>query len=108
MTPCEIIDSGVDKLDLYGYIWKGGKIFQIDYDGLGGPCEGMVAQTYASADMGLAAWGCYSILVGADGIDYGTGSQNTQNILAGCLLATDGIAARVCDDYELGPYNDGA
>jgi uncharacterized protein (TIGR02145 family) len=52
-----------------------------------------------------AEWGCYgTILTGADGTALGTGSQNTIEIIAGCLTA--GTAAKLCEDLVLGGYSD--
>ena len=65
--------------------------------------KGFVATT---ADLPFnAQWGCYgTLIVGADGIDLGTGNQNTIDIMAGC--ATAGIAARLCGDLTEGGYSD--
>lgn len=52
-----------------------------------------------------ATWGCQgSFIAGADGYIYGTGNQNTIDIMAGC--GTAGIAARICGDLVLGGYSD--
>jgi hypothetical protein len=60
----------------------------------------------APSDQGSdIAWGCSGTLIdGADGSAVGTGAQNTIDTIAGC--GTAGIAARLCDDLELGGYSD--
>jgi hypothetical protein len=63
--------------------------------------KGLVART---ADLS-GQWGCSgTLIVGADGVDLGTGNQNTIDIMAGC--ATAGIAARLCGDLTEGGYSD--
>ena len=53
----------------------------------------------------VAPWGCYSdTITGANGIEIGTGQQNTIDILAGCSQAS--IAAIICDTLTLGGYSD--
>ncbi|KAF0194989.1 MAG: hypothetical protein FD166_3229 [Bacteroidetes bacterium] len=50
-------------------------------------------------------WGCYgSSITGADGTAFGTGIQNTIDIMAGC--AETGIAARICGDLVLNGFSD--
>jgi hypothetical protein len=52
-----------------------------------------------------AEWGCDGTAIsGADGTAYGTGNQNTIDIMNGC--ATAGIAARLCGDLVLNGYSD--
>ena len=60
----------------------------------------------APGDQGSnVAWGCSGTLIdGADGTGVGAGAQNTIDIIAGC--GTAGIAARLCDELELGGYSD--
>ena len=50
-------------------------------------------------------WGCWgTALNGADGTSIGSGEQNTTDILVGC--ATDGIAAKICNDAVINGYDD--
>jgi hypothetical protein len=50
-----------------------------------------------------AQWGCYGTIInGADGIDIGTGLQNTIDIMSGC----GGYAAAVCFYLNLNGYDD--
>jgi hypothetical protein len=51
-------------------------------------------------------WGAKTAVAGADGIGYGTGKQNTINIIAHYGDATDDYAAKLCDDLSYGGYND--
>ncbi len=74
----------------------GGLIFHID--------DGTYYES-APTSTGTAPWGCSGTLIGgANGVNIGTGRQNTQDILAGC--ATAGIAARESDNYTLNSFND--
>ena len=64
--------------------------------------HGLIA---APTDQGTARWGCIGTPIsGADGTDFGTGNQNTADILAGCSATN--IAAYLCDTLTLGGYND--
>lgn len=50
-------------------------------------------------------WGCSGTnLPGAQGWDFGSGMQNTIDIINGCL--TSNIAARIADNFEYGGYSD--
>ena len=52
-----------------------------------------------------AKWGCSGTMVnGLNDYDYGTGKQNTANILAGC--SETNIAAYLCDTLNIGGYSD--
>lgn len=50
-------------------------------------------------------WGCYGTTIsGANGLDFGTGRQNTIDIVNGCSTGT--YAAKICHDLVLNGYND--
>ena len=69
--------------------------------------HGLIAapSNQAPSNQGTAAWGCYGTEIsGADGTVFGTGAQNTIDIMTGCSEA--GIAARLCGDLVLGGYSD--
>ncbi len=67
-----------------------------------GEVNGFIA---AGTDQGFLPWGCQGTsLPGADGLDLGTGYQNTLDIVTGCGNAS--IAAKICNDLELNGYND--
>jgi len=65
--------------------------------------HGLIA---APSDQATAGWwGCYlTDIDGADGTAFGTGNQNTIDIMAGCSEAT--IAARYCGNLVLNGYDD--
>ena len=67
--------------------------------------HGLIA---ASSDLGNAYWGCYGYVVnGADGSAYGTGNQNTIDIMAAtCSQFTSPVAARECGNLVLNGYSD--
>jgi hypothetical protein len=67
--------------------------------------HGMIA---APSDYGNAYWGCYGYTVyGADGLAYGTGNQNTIDIMAEyCSQFSSPIAATVCGNLVLNGYSD--
>jgi len=89
--------QAVSSTHSIGESYQGGKVAYIDGTGI----HGFVA---ATADQSAsAAWGCQGTAITTLAI-VGSGSQNTQNILAGC--ATAGIAARVANSYAGGGYND--
>jgi len=84
---------------------NGGLVFYVDETGL----HGLVSSI---SDQGSYPWGCGGIpgsvsgtfIDGANGVDVGTGYQNTIAIVNGCT--TSGIAARICYDLELNGYDD--
>jgi len=88
-----------DSLDLYlGQEAYGGIVFYIDNSGV----HGLVG---AMEDLGNLYWGCSSEeIVGADGVEIGTGYQNTLDIVAGCSETP--IAASEALAYESGGYSD--
>ncbi|MDA0196634.1 MAG: hypothetical protein O2887_03025 [Bacteroidetes bacterium] len=65
--------------------------------------HGLVVEPYNENT--LFMWGCYgTVISGADGTGIGAGSQNTNEIIAGCTSGN--IAARRCATFELGEYKD--
>jgi hypothetical protein len=82
-----------------GQSYGGGIIFYIDGSGQ----HGLIA---ATSDQSTGAqWGCWGTTIsGADGTAIGTGGQNTLDLMAGCTTAE--IAARFCNAYTGGGYND--
>jgi hypothetical protein len=86
----------------------GGVVFYVapsptDLDGDGNDDQGLVC---AISDQSSGAeWGCYLTgISGAGGNGIGSGADNTSDILADC--SQSGIAAKLCDDYTGGGYND--
>ncbi len=84
-----------------GQEYQGGIVMSVEPNGI----HGRIA---APADLGPATgtpWGCYHTeIAGADGVVYGTGQQNTADIVAGC--PDQDIAAKLCDDLVLNGYSD--
>jgi len=81
------------------YIGKhhaGGIIFYIDASGN----HGMVC---TETDLGNAPWGCQDTQMYTS-TAFGSGMQNTANIVAGCSDAN--IAAKICNDLVLNSYTD--
>lgn len=54
--------------------------------------------------LGTAAWGCVNSYLGVTNTALGTGSDNTDAIVAECTQ--EGIAARICSDLAEGGYTD--
>ncbi len=81
---------------------QGGIVFYMDESGE----HGLVA---AMEDIGEFEWGCYeNFVIGADGLDIGSGYLNTQDIVnQSCNTNSTGItAAQAALEYEFGGYND--
>jgi len=58
-----------------------------------------------STDLGSTVqWGCIGTSIGGTSTDFGSGQNNTNLILSKCT--TSGIAAKLCDTYLNGVYND--
>jgi hypothetical protein len=88
-----------------GTPYQGGVIAYILLAGdpgyIAGQTHGLIA-SIADISTG-ASWGCFGVNI-ATQIFIGQGATNTANILAGCPTA--GIAARLCDSYVSGIYDD--
>jgi len=89
-----------------GSSYQGGKIFYFFVSGdpgyVAGQTHGLIA---ATADLADAVWGCGgSLMIGSPGFTIGTGSTNTDNIVAGCT--TVGIGAELCKSLVLNTYSD--
>jgi hypothetical protein len=68
-----------------------------------GEDHGFVVATVDQSES--AQWGCMGTLIGsANGLDIGTGQENTNSIVAECGDA--GIAAKLCADLTFGGYDD--
>jgi hypothetical protein len=85
----------------------GGIVFYVDLNAPSGSryleaaCHGWSNNCDGTTADPIAEWGCKTqTIAGADGLDIGTGEQNTVDIVAGCPTA--GIAARLADDLVLG------
>jgi hypothetical protein len=88
--------------------YQGGIIFHIfeqgDLDYVEGETHGLIAAT-VDANNGLV-WGCYGTeIAGAEGVEIGTGNQNTLDIFSSpCLTEND--AAAYCYNLILSEYED--
>ncbi len=80
-----------------GQTYAGGIIFYIDNTNQ----HGLVC---APSDQGRVPWGCRGSFLSGTSSIFGSGSNNTSLILAGCN--TSNIAAKLCDDLTLGGYTD--
>jgi hypothetical protein len=79
-----------------GDTYQGGIIFWLDGNG-----GGLIA---APSDQSSGAqWGCYGTFIGTE-TAFGTGAQNTIDILGGC--SQSGTAADICSNLNLGGYSD--
>ncbi len=84
-----------------GDTYQGGIIFYLDGNG-----GGLIAAPFDQAVINdFSDWGCYgTTIAGADGVEIGTGAQNTIDIDIQC--ETTGIAADICSNLILGGYSD--
>src|SRR5690606_36834336 len=81
-----------------GQQYGGGIIFYVDDSGEYG-------LNAAPIDQVKAEWGCQTTkITGADGVEIGTGLQNTTDIITRCSV--DNIAARLCYGLILNGYDD--
>lgn len=78
---------------------EGGIIFYLDGTGQ----HGLIAAESDQSTLAGAAWGCSGTSI-TTGTGIGSGQSNTTNILNGC--SEEGIAARLCDNYESGGFSD--
>lgn len=93
-TPLELVDGNIPLDSLYGKMYEGGLIFYLNTTN----GTGMVAATEDQSEG--AEWGCMgTVIVGAKETALGTGSQNTNEILAACT--DDDIASDICDKYSV-------
>ena len=56
------------------------------------------------SSLGTASWGCVNSYLGVTNTAIGTGSDNTDDIVAECTQV--GIAAKICSDLTVGVYSD--
>jgi hypothetical protein len=88
---------------LVGDFMEGGVVFWVN------PNDSLHGLVCDVQDLGAAEWGCYGVVVGADGTAIGTGYLNTNNMLANnCLPHTAGnlIAANMCNNSTAQTYTD--
>jgi hypothetical protein len=96
-------DSSGDSYDIGDTGPAGGKVFDITDGGKHGLEAAPVDQAVPHASG--AEWGCRGTLIpGADETAYGTGAQNTADILAGCMDTP--IAADIAAGYSLNGFSD--
>jgi len=82
-----------------GTSFGGGRVAATDYPGT--PCGYLIA---ASSNVGQFEWGCNGTTIGGTTTSYGSGSTNTNAIVAGCATTT--IGAYQCDNYTSGGFSD--
>lgn len=104
-TPLEVYEADNSLLNtIYGSTYEGGYIFHLNTaDGHGLVSDpGLTRDSYPWSGV---AWGCGAgEMPGADGLELGTGQQNTVDIVAACPGST--TAASVCADLTLGGHDD--
>ena len=82
-----------------GDFHEGGVIFYLDDTGEHGLISAVADQSFE------AEWGCQpTVVAGANGIEIGTGEQNTLDIIGTCS-STD-IASSLCSNLVLNDYSD--
>ncbi len=82
-----------------GDFYQGGVIFYLDGTGENGLISSVGDQGFE------IEWGCPSLIsFGAKGLELGTGTQNTIDIISACN--TSNIAADLCDKYENDGFED--
>jgi hypothetical protein len=102
-TSCKKEEEEPAKLAI-GDTYQGGIIFYLDGNG-----GGLIA---APTDQSTGTeWGCYGILIGADGTAIGTGARNTIDIVdANCSIPVStpegSVAADICANLTIAGYSD--
>ena len=100
-TPLPASNNNNNSALAIGDTHQGGIVFYLDANG-GGLIAALSDSLTGDA---VAPWGCYSdTITGANGIEIGTGLQNTNNIDS--LCTTSGTAADICANLTLGGYDD--
>lgn len=80
----------------------GGVVAHIDYPGC--ECGLLIVSMEDMTGAADTEWGCHGTLIGGTATGRGTGRNNTALILDGC--DEEGIAARLCSEYEGGGFTD--
>jgi hypothetical protein len=98
ITPFAIYQAGAPYVDIMGQSYGGGLIFYLNT----GNGTGLISSL---TNLPNSEWGCYGTLIpGADGVNIGTGNQNTTDIDVACTTPT--IAADRCINLVLNSYSD--